>query len=142
MDENAVVAALCPYLEKNGYEVVQRLHTTQQGVDIIARHSSGREMFVEAKGATSSREGSARFGRGFSGTQVFDRVAKGVFTALQLRATYRDRTSYEVALAVPDTPGFRKYLKPVLRELTSAGLRIFLVGPELEVEELQHTTTE
>ncbi len=137
MDENAVVAALCKYLEDQGYTIQQRRHTTQQGVDIIAiERSNGRELVIEAKGATSSRVGSARYGKVFTSTQVFDRIAKGVFTALQLRAKYPDRTRTDVALAVPDSPGFQKYLDQVRGELSAAGLRVFLVHEDLTVTEL------
>src|SRR5688500_4717274 len=38
MDENKVIAALCAWLEANGYDVPQRLATTEQGIDIIAKH--------------------------------------------------------------------------------------------------------
>jgi hypothetical protein len=137
MDENAVIGALCTYLEANHYEVQQRLHTSQQGIDIIAKHSqTGRGIVIEAKGATSSREGSARFGLGFTATQVFDRVAKGVFTSLELRAQFPDRSQTDVGLAVPDAPGFRKYLGRVKEQLHAAGLRIFLVAEDLTVSEL------
>ena len=137
MDENAVIAGLCGYLEGSGYEVQQRLHTTQQGIDVIARHrDTGQAIVVEAKGATSSREGSARFGKGFTTTQVFDRVAKGVFTTLELRAQFPDRSQTDVALAVPDSAEFRKYLGRVKEQLHAAGLWIFLVSEDLTVLEI------
>src|SRR3954470_14031865 len=85
MDENKVITAVCAWLDAGDYDVRQRLATTEQGIDIIARHrASGRMLYIEAKGGTSSREGSPRFGKPYSQSQVFDRVAKGVFTALQL----------------------------------------------------------
>lgn len=131
-----MIDGLCGHLERQGYSIDQRLHTTQQGVDIIATNrSNGCRLLVEAKGATSSREGSARYGMGFTGSQVFDRVAKGVFTTLKLRAQYPDRQHTEVALAVPDLPGFRRQLEAVKRELSAAGLRVFLVA-ETSVSEL------
>src|SRR5204863_7725954 len=92
VDENTVISAVCTHLANNGYEIRQRLHTSEQGVDILAREQiTGRDLVVEAKGATSSREGSEGFGKGFTRSQVFDRVAKGVFTALELRAKHEDR---------------------------------------------------
>ena len=81
LDENAVVDAVCRHLEDEGYKILQKCLTTAQGIDIIARYpnSEGR-LLIEAKGATSSRTGSARSEVGFSGNQVFDRVAKGFHT--------------------------------------------------------------
>jgi Holliday junction resolvase-like predicted endonuclease len=93
MDENAVVNATCKYLEQQGFVISQRLSTVERGVDIIAEEiSTGCKILIEAKGGTSSMEGSARFGKPYTQTQVFDRVAKGVFTCLQLRAKNPDRT--------------------------------------------------
>jgi hypothetical protein len=136
MDENAVIDILCDYLSAEGYDVEQRLTTTQQGVDVIARDSRGRRLFIEAKGATSSREGSARFGKGFNATQVFDRVAKGLYTGLCLRAQYPDKTNEDVGLAFPDTPEFRKRLEPIRNQLGDAGVIVFLTSPSRSVVRL------
>jgi hypothetical protein len=120
---------LCTHLTEQGYAIEQRLHTKQHGTDIIAREtSSGRRLYVEAKGATSSREGSARFGKGFDGNQVFDRVAKGVYTGLCLCADHPDRESEDVALAFPDSPQFRKRLGPIRQQLRDAGVTVFLAA--------------
>jgi hypothetical protein len=128
LDENQIIAAVCAHLQAIGFVVTQRLHTTEHGVDIVARNgANGRTIYVEAKGGTSSREGSARFGRPYTQSQVFDRVSKGVFTALELRARYPDRTTVEVALAVPESRWFRSYLTPVRRELADAGLTVLFV---------------
>jgi len=87
MDENDVVNTVCEHLEAQGFVILQRLSTIEKGIDIIAKDSSsGCKLFVEAKGGTSSRKGSARFGKPHTQAQVFNRVAKGVFTCLQLRA--------------------------------------------------------
>jgi hypothetical protein len=129
MDENAVINGLCEHLAAQGYSIEQRLHTTQQGIDVIAREqSSGRRLFVEAKGATSSREGSARYGQGFTPSQVFDRVAKGLYTGFCLRAAHPDTAREDVALAFPDTPAFRKRLEPISTQLRDAGVAVFLVS--------------
>lgn len=131
MDENAVIAAVCDYLLLENYDVTQRLHTTEQGVDIVAKNrASGSILYIEAKGGTSSREGSARYGKGFDSNQVYDRVAKAVYATLCLRAKYPDRVSQEVGLACPDTPQFRKRLEPIRNQLRDAGLMILLVDAD------------
>lgn len=136
MDENQIIAAVCTHLTKTGYEVSQRLHTTQHGVDIIAHNAiSGVTLFIEAKGGTSSRDGSARFGREYTQSQVFDRVAKGVFTSLELRATHPEQKS-DVVLAVPDSNHFRRYLTPVSEQLKDAGITVMLVAPDQSVSSL------
>lgn len=137
MDENQVIHILCRHLERNGYSVERRLHTTERGIDVIARHLlSGRLLYVEAKGGTSSREGSARFGRPYTQSQVFDRVAKGVFTALELRAAHAEA---DVALAVPDSRFFHRYLELVRAQLGAAGITVFMVSDETTVVTLPST---
>ena len=102
MDENRVIEGVCSRLLSMGCEIEQRLSTTQRGIDVIARNAHSTEEFiVEAKGGTSSREGSARFGKPYTQNQVFDRVAKGVFTCIQLRANTQivpGNTSYWLCL--------------------------------------------
>jgi hypothetical protein len=137
MDENEIVECLCKHLSGEGYQVSQRLHTTEHGVDIIASHqASGVTLFVEAKGGTSSRRGSNRFGKEYTQSQVFDRVSKGVFTALELRALNPDRKLAEVALAVPDSRFFRRYLTPIKAQLGGAGIKVFFVSDDQAVTTL------
>jgi hypothetical protein len=137
LDENAVIAAVCDYLSLKNYDVTQRRHTTEQGVDIVAKNrESGSSLYIEAKGGTSSREGSARYGKGFNSTQVYDRVAKAVYATLCLRAEYPDRVNQEVGLAFPDTPQFRKRLEPIRNQLSDAGLVVFLVDVDKRVSRL------
>ena len=128
MDENQVIEAVCRHLEKRGLVVKQRRHTTEHGVDVIAEDPrSGSTIYIEAKGGTSSRDGSARFGKPYTQTQVYDRVSKGVFTALQLRGQYSDRHAAQVFLAVPDSKWFRRYLASVGTQLSAAGLGVLFV---------------
>jgi hypothetical protein len=63
LDENLVVEAVCKYLEVEGYVIEMKRTTIQHGIDIVAtRTSSGAgRLLIEAKGATSAREGSARY---------------------------------------------------------------------------------
>jgi hypothetical protein len=108
VDENAVVNATCKYREARGFVISQRLSTVERGVDIIAEETStGCKLVVEAKDGTSSMEGSPRFRKLYTQTQVFDCVAKGVFTCFQLRAKNPDRANCKVMLAVPDIRWFR-----------------------------------
>ena len=129
MDENAVIEVICGRLEGQGCHISQRLATTDRGVDSLARNpSSGEEFIIEAKGGTSSRNGSARFGKEYTQSQVFDRVAKGVFTCIQLRVRYPDRSKQHVILAVPEALWFRKYLEPLQPHLLEAGVEVWFAA--------------
>lgn len=133
LDENAVVNLLCSHLESSGYTIVQRCKTTEKGIDIIARDSgSHRILKIEVKGGTSSVGTSNRFGQPYNQVQVFDRVSKGVFTALQLHASRED--GEDAALAVPNTKWFRHYLDTVRSTLETFGIKVFLVSEDGTVE--------
>ena len=135
MDENEIVDAVCAHLERTGFRVTQKLSTVQQGVDIIAAHpSSGRRLLIEAKGGTSSREGSNRFGKPYTQSQVFDRCGKGVFTALKLRAQEPAHTT--TVLATPDSRWFRSYLGDVAPLLRPLGIEVWVVSEAGVVSEL------
>ncbi|MDT7542010.1 MAG: hypothetical protein QOE33_1914 [Acidobacteriota bacterium] len=134
MDENEVIDAVCTYLIEEGYIIHSRLLTTQRGVDIEAEHSQSKHrLYIEAKGGTSSRVGSNRFGKSYNHSQVFDLSSKGVYAALVLRSKHPDREQEEVRLAAPDTPLYRKYLEPIVDQLNDAGIEILLVDEDRTV---------
>ena len=109
LNENEVVAAVCGYLKNNGYATIKFRETTERGIDIIAEHSSRPErLLIEAKGGTSARPGSRRHGRDYDPNQVFDRVAKGFYTAATLnvltaRMAIRSVSHFPTALSFGST---------------------------------------
>jgi len=135
LDENDVIEILSAYLKQEGYEILQALHTTEKGIDLIA-HKPGMigRLFVEAKGGTSSREGSNRFGKPYTKNQVFDRVSKGFYSVVLLRAEHLGPD--EVAFAGPDTTWFREYLQPIIPTAEQLGIKIFLVSEDRSVSRL------
>ena len=136
LDENDVVEAVCAYLEQNNFVVNRKLHTSERGIDIEATHSSSdRVLYVEAKGGTSSRSGSNRYGKPYTKSQILDRTAKGVYTLLQMQGKQARKNS-DFALAVPNTIWFREYLAPVEDAIMRLGLQMFLVDENKHVEEL------
>jgi hypothetical protein len=86
---------------------------------------------IEAKGATSSRPGSERFDLGFSPTQVFDRVAKGAYTAMELRGRKKDGEC--IALAFPSSPMFENYVGRISRTLKDLDIVVLWVDPDRKV---------
>jgi hypothetical protein len=132
LDENAVVESVVERLRSKGYEIKQKRMTTQQGIDVIAYHPQNNiTALVEAKGGTSSRAGSQRYGKSYDKNQVFDRVSKGVFTCLQLRSENQNKDSVTVILAVPEKPDyFRIYLESVSSSMKAAGIEVWYVSNE------------
>ena len=127
LDENAVILAIGKHLMLSRYEIKQQLSTTEHGVDVIAEHPVSKvRVLVEAKGGTSSRLGSKRYGKPYTQNQVFDRVAKGIFTCLQLRTEYPDKHMVRVILAIPEKPShFKKYIESVASSLEPAGIEVW-----------------
>ena len=126
-DENAVVTAICDHLSAEGFEIKQQLSTTERGVDVVAEHPQTKiRAFVEAKGGTSSRKDSERYGKPYTPSQVFDRVAKGIFTCLQLRTENPDKKAVRVILAIPEKPAhFKRYIATVSPSLDSVGIEVW-----------------
>ena len=127
LTENDVVDAVCGYLRSNGYIISQKLSTTGKGIDIIASHQKhpGR-LLIEAKGATSSRVGSASYGSSFVDDQVFDRVAKGFYAAARMY-TEGQKNGDKIGLAFPNTEPFRKYLDRIKGAINILRITIYLV---------------
>ncbi len=67
LTENDVVRAVAHYLSQDGYEIVSQLSTLEHGIDIEAVSvKSGKRLLAEAKGGTSSKQTTRRFGKPFS----------------------------------------------------------------------------
>jgi Holliday junction resolvase-like predicted endonuclease len=132
LDENEVVDAVCIYLEATDHKIIQRCTTNDKGIDIIATLPSGSgRLLVEAKGGKSSKPGSPRFGETYRKPEVFDRVAKGFYTAASMSASRLKED--EVALAYPDTPWFREYLLAVKPALELLSIAVYMVREDKKV---------
>jgi len=132
MNENVITDLVCAHLTTTGWQVLHRCSTTEQGIDIVASRGV-IECLIESKGGTSSREGSARFGKPYTESQVFDRVAKGFYTVACLRSEKGDRPV--IGLALPDTQLFRKYSAKVARSAKLLRITFYWVCPDKSVKE-------
>jgi hypothetical protein len=97
LTEDQVVEAVCNYLSARSWQIVSRATAVQRGYDIVAKRKD-RQLIIEAKGAGSSKESSARFGMTFSSAQVFDHVAKAILKALRVVTA----GSASAGVALPD----------------------------------------
>jgi hypothetical protein len=83
----------------------------------------GNRLLVEAKGATSSKEGTARFGVGFNAGQVHTHVAVAVLRALRVVSG----NTAIAALALPDDARHRSEIQSIERALHRLGIVVFWV---------------
>ena len=121
--ENDVIDAVAGFLRVSGWKVTQSRDTRQRGVDLIASHTiSGRELYIEAKGATSSKPESKRYGCPFTTAQVRDHIANVFYEAARLVAE-----GHQACIAVPKTDLHERYLSLVAPILNKLGIAIFWV---------------
>jgi len=98
LTENDIVKHVSRYLKNNGYEIQAELKTTEQGIDIVAIHPEKGRCLVEAKGETSSKEGTKRYGKPFTREQVKTHIGVALLKAFQLK---QKEEKSEVIIAVP-----------------------------------------
>ena len=122
LTEEQVVGAVCRKLTSDGYAIVQRALVTQHGFDIAAR-KDGVDLIIEAKGAGSSKAGTARYGHEFNRNQVFDHVAKAVLKALRVVSS----AEAQAGIALPDNANHRREVEQVAPALRRAGIIVFWV---------------
>ena len=121
--EDHVVDAVCQALIAHGYSIKQRATVVQHGYDIVAQKDE-RDLVIEAKGAGSSKVGTARFGKEFNSGQVFDHVAKAVLKALRVSSSGDARAG----IAFPDNTLHRREVGQVATALRRAGIGVFWVN--------------
>ena len=110
LSEPEVIDAVCAKLVTQGYRILQQLGTTQHGVDIVAvkQTTPTRELYLEAKGATSSKKNSKRFGQPFGNDQIPDHVATAFYQVAKVLSNKRqDKVEIRAGIALPDTQKHR-----------------------------------
>jgi hypothetical protein len=129
LTEDAVVEAVCRALIEYGYTIDSRASAIQHGYDIVAS-KDGERLIIEAKGAGSSKAGTARFGKTFTSGQVFDHVAKAVLKALRVVSAGEARA----AVALPADTNHQREMHLVAPAITQAGIGVFWVSASGDVK--------
>jgi hypothetical protein len=133
LTENEVISAVCDHLAANGFKIVRTANTKERGPDIVAKHPDGSgHLWIEAKGETSARHGSAGFGKPFTSAQVPDHVGAAFYKAACLYGEHHGNGD-SVALAFPDTVLHRKHWKPIKPTLDLLGITTYLVQKDRSV---------
>lgn len=123
LHESDVIHAVCHYLsESAGWTIIRRCNESEKGDDILARGPAGQTASIEAKGETSSKAASARYGRPFSGTQVRHHVAMAFYRAVEVLGKGR-----LAGVAFSDNRPHRRYVKRIRPGLESLGITVFWV---------------
>lgn len=127
--ESDVVNAVCTKLQALGYHIRQQLQTTEQGDDIIAvkQGTPIRELYVEAKGETSSRKGSARYGRPFDSAQIRVHVSEAFYKTAEVLSRNREDVEVRAGIALPDARVHRALVEKIASVLDQLGIAVFWV---------------
>ncbi len=129
LTENDVVEHVARFLGGRGYAIEQALGTSEKGVDIVAvSERDGRRLLIEAKGATSSKEHTARFGKPFTPAQARSHVARAFFEAA--RVVSKGREDERAALALPRDRYHEGLIAQVARALELLEVSVFWVSSD------------
>jgi len=136
LTENDVIEAIAAHLLANGYAVSQKLTTVQQGIDLIAsRPGAARRLLIEAKGGTSSKDITKRFGKPFTGNQARSHISGALYTAAKLMGQHPDD---EIALAFPDDSIHPPRLDAIRVALHTLHIRVFFVKKDFSIREMAY----
>ena len=131
LTENDVVDAVCSYLSHMDYVINQKLTTTQTGIDIIATNSRGIKCYVEAKGATSSKRESSKFGKEFSLSQVKVHIGVALVAAFKVVNQFPNSESL---IALPNNSTHKSLIDKMRFPINNSGVGVLLVGTDGSVE--------
>lgn len=136
LNENQIIEILIKYLENKGFKIAQKRNTSENGIDIIATNLSKNEViYIEAKGETSSKNNSSRFGLPFDEKQIRNHVSVAIYCALKVLSSKPSGKKTRVGIALPSNRGHEIEIKKVSKVLKSLGVRIYWVGSDTVAEE-------
>ncbi|MFA5687776.1 MAG: hypothetical protein WC959_01280 [Kiritimatiellales bacterium] len=131
MDENETIEKLCDFLIKQGWKIKSKVLAGERGIDVEAIDPNNKLFLIEAKGSTSSKKGSSRFGKPYKKTQVFDVASKGLMLCFH---HLMKKSSCDIGFVYPANKHFSFYIDPLVPMLTSIGLTLFCVHANGHVE--------
>jgi hypothetical protein len=141
LTENDVVKAVAAHLAARGYRIDRALSTSEQGIDIVGFHErSNRKMYVEAKGGTSSKPATNRFGKGFTPNQAKSHVSVALYCAARLHEN-AEAENADVALAFPGDVTHRKLVQRISKALQALSVTVYFVGEDHSVSTFAGATS-
>lgn len=91
-------------------------------------------LYVEAKGETSSKLGTRRFGKVFNGAQIKSHVSRAILAAFEIISTNPSGLKTQAAIALPDNEGHRKVINKILPALNHSNIRVYFVASDSVTE--------
>jgi len=134
--ESDVVDAVCIELQSRGYHIQQKLKTNQRGDDIVAvkRTPHARELHIEAKGETSSRKASKRYGKPFDSAQIRVHVAEAFYKVAEILSRKSSDVEIRAGIALPASRKHRALVENIESALNQLNIAVFWVEEDGNVQ--------
>jgi hypothetical protein len=131
--ENDVIDAVCKYLVANNYSIIQQLTTVQTGVDIVAIAESGTKCFLEAKGSTSSKPSSSKYGKEFNKSQVKTHIGVALVAAFKVKNEFPNSESI---IALPANLSHVALIESMKTPIVCSGIQVMFVSDNGAIRKL------
>lgn len=133
LTENDIVDEVVSFLKSKGWTISGSCNTVQRGVDIVAIKGE-QTLMIEAKGQTSSKEISAKFGKEFSYGQKVDHIAKALLKSAE---TMEKNPNANIAMAFPKDAGHYKIVSGIRDFLSQNHIAVYWVEPDTREVSIQ-----
>ena len=131
--EDDIVDAVCSHLKQMGFIIDERRTSLECGDDIIAKHLSGIELRIEAKGETSKQPNSSRYGKPFKRSQVLVHVGQAFYRAASMLQETSVKKGLRVGVALPHNAHHLERVAAIDAALRKLGVIVFWVHPDRNV---------
>jgi hypothetical protein len=128
LTESNVIDAICIKLQSENYQIRQKLLPVQKGDDIVAvKQVIGRMLYVEAKGETSSRLNSKRYGKPFESADIRVNLGEALYKVAETLSKKHENVEVRVGIALPDNKAYRACVNKIQSFLMQTEIAIFWV---------------
>lgn len=125
-NENDVIEAVVNKLLVCGFTIKSTCTTNQHGIDIIANKNE-LELFIEAKGGTTSKD-TARNGKPFTRNQVRTHISVALYSAMKLFTQYKDNENVIIGIALPFEKNHIDLINKIKYALEKMNIVVFWVN--------------
>lgn len=133
LTENNIIENVIKKLSTLGFQLIQKSSTQERGFDIVMRKNN-KTIYVEAKGETSSKDTTARYGKPFDSAQIRVHVSEALYKALEVLAIHDSSENVMASMAFPNTANHRRLVENIKRVLVNLKIIVFFVHHNGDVE--------
>lgn len=133
LTENEVIEVIFSFFEKRGFSISQYCSTNEHGSDIIVESPNGIPYYIEAKGGTSSKETTNRYGKPFDRRQARTHISVAITKCFQ--TVQKSSRKCIVGIALPKDETHLDIIKSIEQPLKKTKIEICFVNKNGTVEE-------